>query len=338
MPITTRSEYMQAMTAVGHPDTPERKIARQAIHHNYYLQFRSHELKSLILNTFGIETLMASYAKDEHFNSSHTPLVQWDQLFGSFQSCVDKSLLKKTGEGMSLSTCVCTCKAVARSLIEHPPEIPRRQTKEYSSEWIEGRRSFRLVTVCELTLTSSTGCFSITSNLFEGSKREASGMLDDLIEEHLPEVALLLKWSFYSREKDGWSPLLANTIYLAGNRDCHGLGEGEIMYGSATAHAIGGIPAKADWCEQYRRPDAAIPLDMIDPNYVGSIESVLLERIVRRGTGKDRELDAARRTAIWLEATDEELMAPDLEQRLLDRLPGLFVEFTAAMTDLGFKL
>ena len=39
--------------------------------------------------------------------------------------------------------------------------------------------------------------------------------------------------------------------------------------------------------------------------------------------GKERELDAARRVAIWPEATDEELTAPDLKGRLEARLPAL---------------
>lgn len=49
------------------------------------------------------------------------------------------------------------------------------------------------------------------------------------------------------------------------------------------------------------------------------------------GSGKARELDAARAVAIWPEATDAELTAPDLKQRLTDRLPALLAEFRAAM-------
>ncbi len=52
--------------------------------------------------------------------------------------------------------------------------------------------------------------------------------------------------------------------------------------------------------------------------------------------GKARELDAARRSAIWPEATDEELMAPDLEEKLKARHPKLMEEFRAAVEKLGF--
>ena len=40
--------------------------------------------------------------------------------------------------------------------------------------------------------------------------------------------------------------------------------------------------------------------------------------------------------AIWPEATDEELTAPDLKERLEARLPALLEEFQAAVESLGF--
>lgn len=57
------------------------------------------------------------------------------------------------------------------------------------------------------------------------------------------------------------------------------------------------------------------------------------------GEGKARDLDAARLSAIWPEATDEELLAPkpELEAKLLARLPTLMQEFKAAVESLGFK-
>jgi len=54
------------------------------------------------------------------------------------------------------------------------------------------------------------------------------------------------------------------------------------------------------------------------------------------GEGKARELDAARYAAIWPEATDEELTAPGLEDRLKARLPGLLAEFKKAVEYFGF--
>lgn len=55
--------------------------------------------------------------------------------------------------------------------------------------------------------------------------------------------------------------------------------------------------------------------------------------------GKERDLDAARRSACWPEATDEQLMAEpeELRKALEARLPGLVEEFRADMERIGFK-
>jgi hypothetical protein len=52
--------------------------------------------------------------------------------------------------------------------------------------------------------------------------------------------------------------------------------------------------------------------------------------------GKERELDNARHAAVWPDATDEDLTAPGLKERLEARLPALLVEFRAAVESLGF--
>jgi len=57
------------------------------------------------------------------------------------------------------------------------------------------------------------------------------------------------------------------------------------------------------------------------------------------GEGKERDLDAARRTAIWPDATDEELCAPkeELTKALRARLPELMERFKADIDALGSK-
>ena len=52
--------------------------------------------------------------------------------------------------------------------------------------------------------------------------------------------------------------------------------------------------------------------------------------------GKARDLAAARSCAVWPDATDEELTAPGLKERLEARLPALMAEFRAAVESLGF--
>lgn len=58
------------------------------------------------------------------------------------------------------------------------------------------------------------------------------------------------------------------------------------------------------------------------------------------GEGKARELDAARRSACWPEATDSELSAePEtLRAALMARLPALLDSFESALRDAGFYL
>ncbi len=63
---------------------------------------------------------------------------------------------------------------------------------------------------------------------------------------------------------------------------------------------------------------------------------IFQEKYTRIGEGKARELDLARSSAVWPEATDEDLTAPDLKARLLARLPALMLEFKAAVEGLGF--
>lgn len=54
---------------------------------------------------------------------------------------------------------------------------------------------------------------------------------------------------------------------------------------------------------------------------------------------KERELDSARRAAIWPEATDDELCSPPpvLEGLLLGRLPALLGEFREVVESIGFE-
>lgn len=58
----------------------------------------------------------------------------------------------------------------------------------------------------------------------------------------------------------------------------------------------------------------------------------------REGEGKERDLAAARRCAVWPDAADEELCQerPQLEAALKARLPALLAEFKQAMLEIGF--
>lgn len=67
-------------------------------------------------------------------------------------------------------------------------------------------------------------------------------------------------------------------------------------------------------------------------------EISLVKSPTRFSEGKKRELDAARKTAIWPDATDAELSVDrsELEKALRDRLPALMADFRADMLACGF--
>ena len=64
----------------------------------------------------------------------------------------------------------------------------------------------------------------------------------------------------------------------------------------------------------------------------------IVEEATSWGEGKERDFEAARNSAVWPEATDEQLSLPkeDLKKLLLERLPALMQDFKAEMEKLGF--
>lgn len=86
-------------------------------------------------------------------------------------------------------------------------------------------------------------------------------------------------------------------------------------------------------CPFNTEKDARIFIDAM-LNY--SCEIVAEVDQVRIGEGKERDLDAARSSACWADATDEELLSPNLKERLEARLENLLVEFRRDIEALGF--
>lgn len=154
----------------------------------------------------------------------------------------------------------------------------------------------------------------------------ASGCIHDEIAEHFPELIPLLKYHLCST--DGPIHYVANTMYLAGRRDCNGLREGE------TRQIRNGKTGQLSWI---LTPDRELPKH-VDADECPT-ETVTMQYVPwnQTGEGKPRDLDAARRCAVWPEATDEELTAPGLEQRLRDRLPALMIDFRAVIESLNFN-
>lgn len=209
-------------------------------------------------------------------------------------------------------------------------QLTKDQTREYVVEYIdEKKQDCRLVATVRYDDQCENGhnTFSITGKLREGI-HISSGCTHDDIAKRIPELAPFIKWHLCS--SDGPMHYIANTIYHASDKDHWGLRKGErrqIRNGKTGKLAWKLVP---NW-ESEELPDRVDaderPTDTVTYHYVPWCHE---------GEGKARELDYARSCAVWLEATDEELMVDDLKDRLEARLPQLLVEFRTAVESLGF--
>lgn len=71
--------------------------------------------------------------------------------------------------------------------------------------------------------------FAITAHIYHPGGRDwdACGCLHDEIREYFPELAHLVQW--HGCTTDGPLHYIANTLYLAGDRDCNGKRAGEVL-------------------------------------------------------------------------------------------------------------
>lgn len=113
---------------------------------------------------------------------------------------------------------------------------------------------------------------------------------------------------------------IANTLFLAGDKDCWGLRKGETRQYKNRAGEL-------TWEPCHPGPPVMYGPTCPPPYTKGGV--VIPYRAANQvGEGKARELDAARRAASWPEATDEELINAT-EETLMARLPALQAQFRA---------
>lgn len=215
-----------------------------------------------------------------------------------------------------------------------PVSTPVTDQKVYASrEWREGGKIHEL----KIAIRYDDGCgnghntFSITGELRVNYKIDSCGCLHELIEKTFPQYRHLIKWHLVS--SNGPMHYIANTLYHVSDRDCWGLRKGERRQ---IRNEKSGKPswklAILDSLNQEVEPDKYLDSDT-KPPIEYRVEYVPWEHI---GEGKDRELALARSTAVWPDATDEELLSPDLEGKLKARLPRLMEAFKQDMEALGF--
>jgi hypothetical protein len=172
--------------------------------------------------------------------------------------------------------------------------------------------------------------FAITGTEYEKWKDGACGSIHDTIREWFPELAPLIKWHLTST--DGPMHYIANTVYHASDRDHWGLRKGE------KKPVRRGGKGPITWRLVI---DDTLPKEIeCEAEPKTGVAAFHYEPWCRIGEGKKRELEHARSSAVWPEATDEQLCAGPaaLAAMLRARLPQLLAEFKSAMVDMcGFE-
>lgn len=197
--------------------------------------------------------------------------------------------------------------------------------------------------------------FSITGTVSTASGRGpddgflSGGCVHEEIAAAFPELAHLIRWHLTDA---GTGPMhgVANAIYFAGDRDHNGLRKGE------TRQIVNGRSKLPAWTlEAVNGPDvllttardgsegATVPVYRLkssidcDASELPDVPALRWVPMVRVGEGKARDLDAARRAAVWPGATDEELCAEPaaLRAALEARLPALLAAFESDIRATG---
>ena len=221
--------------------------------------------------------------------------------------------------------------------------------------------------------------FAMTADIYEKAKNGrwiwvSGGCQHEEIAKRFPKYAKYIKWHLCN--SDGPMYYIKNTLYLAGDKDCHGHRKDEPCQWDYIVR-FGNSPIRIEIREKFynflkdnvgkkafevvsfvhdREPDTYSPNYTIKGFGEAWHECPFREEYkaldfckalntckvhfdkVPSGfsKGKEREFDAARSTAIWPEATDEQLASDNLKDLLLERLPALMAEFQKDIIELGF--
>lgn len=196
--------------------------------------------------------------------------------------------------------------------------------------------------------------FAITATISGAARRDDNGSIGcahDDIARLFPKLAHLIRWHLCST--DGPMHYIANAIYLAGDRDHNGLRAGEsrqIINGRTKlpcwkleAVNAPGVPlSRTPTGEKYQDAET-VPLSILDSSRDCDAEclpdapALRWVPMLQIGEGKARDLEAARRVAVWPDATDAQLMQEPAALRadLEARLPALLESFRADMAAAG---
>ena len=206
--------------------------------------------------------------------------------------------------------------------------LTKKQVKVFKKAYREDGREYVLIAKVRYDDECGNGhnTFTITGEIWRaeqgqpiGRDCESCGCIHEDIAKRLPQLAPHIKWHLVS--SDGPMHYIANTVYHA---QSYGPRYAWVYYTGPQDPL--GIEDTKERCVGYVKAGKARAAEG-QPGY----------RVVwDEKTAKEANLDYARSSAVWPDATDEDLLAPGLEERLQARLPRLMEEFRAAVEALGF--
>lgn len=218
--------------------------------------------------------------------------------------------------------------------------IAQKWKSERRTAVVDGQKVLAIVEVrFDDECRNGHNSFSITCHgwydHYKSRDWDFGGCCHEIAEAVFPELAHLIKWHLTSSK--GPMHYVANTLYLAGDRDYNGLRKGE----TKPRLAKGGVPmwelvADVTGCKTKtpvdtpkRAPVHRVETLVVSHEKPAGVPTLRWEQVMQVGEGKERQLDAARRTAVWPDATDEQLCLPraELEDLLMKRLQALLEDF-----------
>lgn len=207
--------------------------------------------------------------------------------------------------------------------------LTKKQTKTFGPrEYTENGQRYKITAKVRYDDDCGNGhnTFSITGNIDRCNNYgrwvdDCSGCIHEEIAKHFPELEPYIKWHLVS--SDGPMHYIANTVYHV---DEHGPTHAWIYYTEGIDPL--GIGGNKDRLLSYIKADDAKKADGVDGYTVKWDEKTI----------KVANLDYARSSAVWPDATDDQLKSGKhaLTLMLQDRLPTLMEEFKAAVESLGF--
>lgn len=205
--------------------------------------------------------------------------------------------------------------------------LTKEQVKTFRKSYVESGEEYVLIAKVRYDDECGNGynTFKITGEIWRAKHGQptgrcvACGCIHDDIAKHLPQLAPYIKWHLVSSDMP--MHYIANTVYHV---QSYGPRYAWIYYTGPQDPL--GIEGSKERLIGYVKADKARRCEG-QPGY----QVVWDER-----QSKVANLDYARSSAVWPDATDEDLLAPGLEDRLRARLPRVMEEFKAAVESLGF--